>query len=92
MNDNQKIMSEAAKIMVTLTQKNKRLENEITELKKEIARWQNTFLAFAEYHFAEGGTAPNLPFNKITSTEVHDLPYEIIENDDHLTIIQKHST
>lgn len=84
MNDSQKTLAEAAKIMTNLTQKNRRLENEIADLKNQVARWQNAFLAFAESHFPE-----NTMQKRHSKNIDDDLSCEIIEDDDNITIIRK---
>ena len=89
MTDTQRALNDTAKLMTKLMQKNNRLEAEVEELKKEVARWQNTFLAFAEYHFNEGGTAPNLPYSRIKCTETPEFPYSIIDNIEYITLVMR---
>lgn len=77
-----RILSEALKRGEELTRENRKL-------KEESALWHNLFNELLAYHFAEGGSAPNLRFERITDTnEPENDPYEFIDNVDHLTIIQ----
>lgn len=90
MSENQKALADATKIMVKLTQKNNSLEQENRKLREQIAKWKNTFLALCEYHFSEGGTAPNLPVDQITlTTAPNDIPYEVINNGEFITIVSR---
>lgn len=77
-----RILSESLKRGEELTRENRKL-------KEESALWHNLFNELLAYHFAEGGSAPNLRFERITDTnEPENDPYEFIDNVDHLTIIQ----
>lgn len=77
-----RILSEALKRGEELTRENRKL-------KEESALWHNLFNELLAYHFAEGGSAPNLRFERITDTnEPESNPYEVIDNVDYLTIIR----
>ena len=66
----------------------KRTISNLAKLRSKAAQWQNTFIALAEQHFAQGGKAPNLPMAAISCTVAPKaLPFELINNNDYVTVV-----
>ena len=76
------MLSEAIKRGAELTRENRKL-------KREVNLWHNLFNDLLAYHFAEGGSAPNLSFDRITNDEACEDFYELINNNDYLTAVMK---
>lgn len=67
---------------------NEKLIKENRELREAAALWHNLFDELLAYHFAEGGSAPNLRFDRTTrTTEPVDSLYELINNNEYLTVV-----
>ena len=87
MTDTQKTLADMAKILTKQAQQIKKLEADKRTLTEQLNMWQNTFLAFAQEHFKQGGTAPNLPMSAISNTTAPaDMPFEMINNNDYVTV------
>lgn len=87
MTDTQKMLRDMSKLLSTQTQRIHQLEAEKAALSEELAMWQNTFVAFANAHFEQGGAAPNLPMSAISNTIAPDeIPFEMIDNIEYVTV------
>ena len=84
MNDNeQRLMSEAIKTGF-------RLKRELAEARDEAAMWEAAFYELLEYHFAEGGTSPNLRYDRIRRGAVPQSErYDVRNNVDHVTVVRR---
>lgn len=88
MTDDKHTIANLAKLLTEAQQENKRLRAENEKLRSKAAQWQNTFIALAEQHFAQGGKAPNLPMAAISCTVAPKaLPFELINNNDYVTVV-----
>lgn len=88
MTDDKRTIANLAKLLTEAQQENKRLRAENEQLRNSAAQWQNTFIALALQHFAQGGKAPNLPMAAISCTVVPKaLPFELINNNDYVTVV-----
>lgn len=86
MNDaKERLLSEAMK-------KGYELNKQLREAEKEAEMWKEMFYELLDYHFNEGGTSPNLRFNRINgayNTAEAEARYIIVNNNDYITATRR---
>lgn len=86
MNDaKERLLSEAMK-------KGYELSRRLRDAEKDAQMWKAAFYELLEYHFNEGGTSPNLRFDRVNgayNTAEAEARYIIINNNDYLTATRR---